>query len=178
LSARLDDPEFFARLTEAVIELHDPRSIDALVGVLGTGSTRTPIALADFWELAAPKVLAVAEASDNAFQVDHALIALRCMVEHIREHPLSDETLETVANLAEQRLTDPQLLASNGVILMKAIDLAVALGDPRLRKLVESIASDADAIRSRGVRGPDLVERVQRHSADRLEGIHARPSCD
>jgi hypothetical protein len=50
-----------------------------------------------------------------------------------------------------------------------AIDLAAVLGDPDLRPILESLASDPNAVASRGI-GAGSVEWIRKHAADRLAG--------
>lgn len=87
------DPWFLARLTEAVIKLRDPRTIPSLVVVLGTGSPATPFALAAFGQQAVPALIEVVKTSDDIFQVDQAMVALRCLVEYTDVHPLSADAV-------------------------------------------------------------------------------------
>ncbi len=170
------DPSFSARLTEVVIGLRDPRTIPSLVAVLGTGSSATPFALAAFGEVAAAELVEVAKSTDNIFQMDDALVALRCMVENVDTHPLSSETLNGIVDVADYRFNNPTRLAENGVQLSYAIDLAIALNDRRLLQTVNLMASDSQALLERGVTMPN-IDRVQKHAQRRLSGAEARHAC-
>jgi len=169
--------EYLARLTEVVIKLRDPRTIPSLVAVLGTGSSATPFALAAFGEPAVPELVKVVKASDNIFLVDQAMVALRCLVEHTSTQPLSSNAVDAITNVAELRLENPIRLASTGVILGQAVDLAIALDDARLRRIVELIASDPEAVRSRGVTDSKRINRIQKNTQDRLSGTEPRQIC-
>lgn len=179
-----EDPEFTARLTNVVVELRDPRTIPALTILLGTGSTKIPMALAAFGEEAAPAVLSVIKSSQSAYtQVNHGLIALRCMIENLDIHPLSNNTIEEIRLIAEIHLTDyylnsPGPLAESGVGLNRAIDLAIKLDDPELRKIVEELASDKNAIAVRGVKDDRFIENTRKHAADRLDANPPLPLCN
>ena len=102
--------------------------------------------------------------------VGPALLALRYMVEGSEARPLSAATLEEIRNVAEHWLTKPEQSIST---LGQAIDLAVVLGDPDLRRIVESLASDPNeviAVLRRQSQRPRTVDWIQRQAADRLSG--------
>jgi hypothetical protein len=167
----LDDPEFILRVSRVVADLQDPRAIPALAGALGTGSTVTE-ALVAFGEQAVPAVLAVVTSRNSMhYTVDEGLVMLRFLVEGAGPLPLSAETLERVRRAAEQRLTGKQYFTT----LWDAIDLATALKDPGLRRVVESLASDSSAILARGIEDPELIQETQRLAADRLAGVAPEP---
>lgn len=170
------DTWFPARLTEVVIGLRDPRTIPSLVAVLGTGSSATPFALAAFGELAAAELVEVAKSTDNIFQMDDALVALRCMVENVDTHPLSSETLNGIVDVADYRFNNPTRLAENGVQLSHAIDLAIALNDRNLLQTVNLMASDSQALLERGVTMAN-IDRVQKIARARMSGAEARRIC-
>jgi len=167
----LEDPEFIARVSRVVAELRDPRAIPALVGALGTGSP--PIrALVDFGEEAVPALLAaVRSAEATHYVVDDALLALRFMVEGAGPHPLSAGTLNEIRLAARQRLTGKPYFTT----LWRAIDLAVALHDAELRRIVEAIASDRKEVVARGIEDPETIEETQRRAAQRLAGVPPKP---
>lgn len=167
----LSDPEFMLNAARVVADLGDPRAVPALAAALGSGHTVTRT-LAAFGERAAPSVLAVATSpKTRPTALDHALITLRFMVEGVDEHPLSSGTLEQIRRVAAQRLTGTQ----DAVTLGRAIDLAVALNDSDLRRIVQAIASDRNEVIARGVTEPDLIERTQTRAADRLAGVPPQP---
>lgn len=174
---RLQDPEFILALARLVIELRDPRAIPALAGALGTGG-RVTQAVVDFGEQAVPAVVAVVMSPESSpYAISDGLIALRCMVEGAGVSPLSARTLEAVRRAVEFRLTSLGRLASTGGTLRWAVDLAVALDSPGLRRIVESLSVDPNEVIARGVTDPDLIARTQRHATERLAGVPARPPC-
>lgn len=169
------DPNFAATLTEIVIELHEPRALPLLIGVLGSGYSRTFRALAEFGEPAVNPLVEVALNSNNINQQDQAMVALRCLVEHT--NPLSDDAMNSIRRVAEVRMNSPVRLAETGIMLRKAIDLAVAVNDQGLRKLVELISYDSQAVRRQGISIPERIEKTQKHASDRLAGVPARQRC-
>ncbi len=163
---RLIDPEFVAHVAHAVSQLEDPQAIPALAGALGSGSTLVPDALADFGERAAGAVVRVVtnpETRDHE-AVDDGLLSLRFMVEGGGARPLSAGTLGEIRRVAKQRLTGKQYAPT----LWKAIDLAVVLGDPDLRRIVESLAADRSEVVARGIEHAGLIDATQKLAAGRL----------
>jgi hypothetical protein len=174
--ATLENPEFIARVAHVVSQLEDPQAIPALAGALGSGSTLVSDALADFGEQAAPAVLGVVTSPESPYSVvDQGLITLRFMVEGAGTHPLSAGTREEIRRVAEHYLTTPERPPSVGVTLRWAIDLAVVLKDPGLRRIVEALASDPNEVIARGVTDPQLIATTQKLAADRLAGVPAAP---
>lgn len=164
-------PELIFRLSAVVAELRDPAAIPALVGVLGTGSTVTN-ALVAFGEEAIPAILAAVRSQETTHHVvDGALIALRFMVEGAGPHPLSAATLNEIRSAAKQRLTGKQVFTT----VWRAIDLAVALKDPDLRRIVKSLATDRKEVIARGIEDSETIEETQRRAADRLAGVPPKP---
>lgn len=169
----LEDPEFILRLSRVVAELRDPQAIPALTGALGTGSPVTR-ALVAFGEQAVPALLgAVGSPETMHYVVENALIALRFMAEGEGPHPLSPGTLDDVRRVVKQRLAERQ--SGIGTTLRWAIDLAVVLDDPDLRRIVQAIASDRNELVARGRTEPDLIELTQKRAADRLAGVPPQP---
>jgi hypothetical protein len=166
----LENPELIAGLAQLVAEFRDPRSIPALAGAFGT-SPPAVYALADFGEPAAESVLGMIMSTDDASVVMDALIGLRFMAEGVRERPLTAGTLRSMRRVAERRMTGTQSVTT----LWRAIDLAVALNDPDLMRIVQSIASDRNAVISRGISDPELIAYTQRLAADRLAGVLPLP---
>ena len=174
-AAPVGNPEFVAVLSRLVVPLDDPRSIPGLVGVMRF----TPPAmgaLAAFGELAAPHVLEVVmDARCFRSQVDNGLITLRYMIEQpSTDHPLAASTLDRIREAARLHLLSKDPLGT-GTTMRWAIDLAIALDDRELRRIVESLASDPDAVRARDVNRPDRVAKTQQRARDRLAGIPALP---
>lgn len=165
--ATLEDPEFIAHVAHVVSQLEEPQAIPALAGALGTGSTLVPDALADFGDRAVPAVLAVVIAPESRYSaVDDGLITLRFLVEGAGSRSLSAGALDQIRSAAKQHLTGTQYFTT----LWRAIDLAVALKDPDLRRIVASLASDTSEVIARGVTARALIDRTQQQASQRLSG--------
>ena len=121
----------------AVQRLLDPRAIPFMIEALGTG-TGTPNALADLGAAVFPAVLAaVRDPEGFPLDIRGGMMALRFMVE---DGSLSGRQLEQVREVARERLSGTQ----DFVIVQTAVRLALALGDPELRRIVERIAHDRE----------------------------------
>lgn len=169
--ADLENPELIATVSRLVAELAEPAAIPALAQAIYGGVTVSR-ALAAFGEEAAPAVLSVVTTPSTHYSlVDHGLRTLRFMVEGAALRPLSPATLLRIRLAAEQRLTGTQYFTT----LWQAIDLAVALNDPGLRRTVEELASNDSAVIARGVTDQLLVERTRMRAAQRLAGIPPMP---
>lgn len=166
----LENPELIAGLANLVLEFRDASSIPALAGSLGTAPPAI-FALADFGESAAEPVMDVLRSTQDPSVEMDALIGLRLMVEGRSARPLSAKTLLEMKALAGQRLAETQMVTT----LWRAIDLAIALDDPDLRRTVESFAADSKAAVARGITDPELIEDTRRLAADRLRGILPLP---
>jgi hypothetical protein len=171
--AKFEDPEFIARVARVVTGLKDPQAIPALAGALGLWSPAVDDALADFGEQAAPAVLGVVTSSSSRpSAVNSGLVTLRFMVEAAGTRPLSASTLEEIRRVAELRVTGRQQSITT---LWEAIDLAVVLNDPGLRRTVESLASDPHEVIARGVTDLHLIKQTRQRAADRLAGVRPLP---
>ena len=171
----LGNPEFVAVLSRLVVPLGDKRSIPALVGAMRFAPPASD-ALTAFGELAAPHVLEVVmDPRSFRSHVDTGLIALRYMIEQpSTDYPLTASTLDSIRKAARLHLLAEDPLGT-GMTMRWAIDLAIALDDPKLRRIVESLASDPAAARAREVNRPDRIKRTQQRARDRLAGIKALP---
>lgn len=168
---RLGNPELAAGLAHVVSAFRDPRAIPGLAGALGS-SPPASSALADFGEPAAPAVLLALETTTRIGVADDALTTLRFMAEGVGARPLTDATRDRIRRAAKRRLTEPQKSITT---IWKAIDLAVALKDPELRGIVQSLASDRSAVVRLRNTESDLVDRTQRLAAERLAGVPPLP---
>ncbi|MCY3704686.1 MAG: hypothetical protein OXH08_04170 [Gammaproteobacteria bacterium] len=127
---------------DAVSRLRDPRAIPFLVEVLayGTGAAN---ALADLAPESFPAVLeAVSNPDENPLRVSTGLsmglTALRFMVE---DGALAAGQVERVRGVARERLSGTQQYFP----VKAAVRLALALGNPELREMVERVANDRAA---------------------------------
>jgi hypothetical protein len=118
---------------DAVFRLRDRRAIPFLIEVLIGGGEN---ALADLGAAAFPATLAaVSDPGGHPSRTAHGLTVLRFMVE---DGSLNGRQLEQVRETALERLSGSQ---HSGVV-KTAVRLALALGDPELRRTVERIATD------------------------------------
>jgi hypothetical protein len=164
--------EIEATCLGSVLDLKSPQAIPELVKTLGLGFTFVPRQLAEFGEDAAPAVLAVVTAAESdRVVVFTGLMALRFMIEGAAPRPLSAGTRERIRQAAEQWLAARQ---QSILTLGAAIDLAAVLGDPGLRRILESLASDPNAVASRGIDARS-IESIRKRAADRLAGIPPLP---
>ena len=98
-------------------------------------------------------------------------MALRFMVESAGTRPLSAGVREKIAQAAGQWLAARQ---QSILTLGAAIDLAAVLGDTDLRRILESLASDPNAVASRGI-AAGSIEWIRKRAADRLAGVPPLP---
>ena len=149
----------------AVMELRDVRAIPFLVETLIGGGAN---ALADFGAPAFPAVLAaVSDPGGHPHRVGNGLTVLRFMVE---DGSLDARQVEQVREVARERLIGPQ----DPFIVADAVRLALALGDPELRRTVERIATDraaAEALVS--AYWDDGTPRKPEHLNWRLDSVQA-----
>ena len=164
--------EIEATCLGSALDLKSPRAIPELVKTLGLGFSIVPRQLAEFGEDAAPAVLAVVTFADSDREVvGTGLMALRFMVEGAGPRPLSAATRERIKQAAEQWLAARQ---QSILTLGAAIDLAAVLSDPDLRRILELLASDPNAVASRGI-GAGSIEWIRKRAADRLAGAPPLP---
>ena len=163
--------EYIFEMFPFVAALRDPDTIPALI--IGINDPISREALAEFGEDAVPALLdAVMSGDSPARRVTGSLVALRFMVEEAAARPLSAETRARIRRAAEHHLTAGT--DRSGVTLRRASDLAFALDDPGLWRIVETLATDPDAIGAWGV-APEFVERARQHLLDRLAGVAPLP---
>ena len=135
---RAEGSEAIVDYMDAVAGLRDPRAISFLVQVLNHGAFAAN-ALADLRAAAFPAVLAaVSDPGGYSYRVANGLTALRFMVE---DGSLNGRQLERVREVARSRLSGTE----HRSVVTAAIGLAVVLGDPALRRIVERIATDREA---------------------------------
>lgn len=163
------NPELIAGLAHVVAAFRDPRSIPGLAGALGS-SPPAMSALAEFGELAAPAVLQVVETTTDGSVEDDAMTTLRFIAERVGRS-LTGSIRTSMCKAARERLTTPQKFVTT---VWKAIDLAVAVDDAELRRVVQSLASDRNAVIALINTEPDLIDRTQRLASERLAGIPPR----
>lgn len=163
-------PEMIARMAWVAAHWEDVRAIEPLARALGTGSGAI-WGLARFGEPAVEATIEAArtrEGLGSTAIVTDALLALRFLAEGVGRTPLSASSRERIMAVARERLEPKQPHAS---ILRRAIDLAVVLDDPELRRLVEAMAADPGEVESRLEHAePDHIERTRERAAQRLGG--------
>lgn len=173
----LPQPYLLQRLARSVALLRHPSSIPVLIRALGS-DLEVVRALGDMRTEAAPGVLAVVRSRHSSgYAVNHALMALRCMVESSDTAPLPQDVETEIRSAVRSILHDPETDGSPAVLMWNAVHLAVALGDPELAQLVHDLASDPTALAERGITRSDLLERTRERARQRLGGEPARPPC-
>jgi hypothetical protein len=164
--------EIEATCLGSALDLKSPQAIPELVKTLGLGFTFVPHQLAEFGEDAEPAVLAVVTSSESDREAVYTgLMALRFMIEGAGPRPLSPGARERIRQAAEQWLAARR---QSILTLGAAIDLAAALDDPDLRRILQSLASDPNAVASRGI-SAGSIEGIRKRAADRLAGVPPLP---
>jgi hypothetical protein len=170
-----EDVDPLGPLVRIVPEMRYRGAIPAMVASLGSGMAVVH-GLTALSPHSAEAVLNTVLSPTRMYDaVNDGLIALRIMVELQGARPLPESTLRRMHQAAEHHLTVPAPLAETGVTLRRAIDLAIALKDPKLRAVVEALAKDGDAVTARGVVAPDLIKMTQKWASDRLAGVLPLP---
>lgn len=165
-------PEFYAAVARTVIGLHDSAAIPALIGTLGHGAL-VARALAEFGEQSAPLVLDVVDSTDPTMyeEVQDGLLSLRFMIETSR--PLSPNTLGRIRRAVDRQLMNGAELKL--VSFWRALDLAIVLNHPPLRRRVEQLATDLSAVEATGIKDIEFVEQTQKRANDLLAGVPPLP---
>ncbi|WP_420441988.1 hypothetical protein [Candidatus Palauibacter sp.] len=136
------DPDRMFLLFEAAEGFRDPRAIPLMIEALKYGGG-VKDALADLGAAAFPATLAaVSDPSGHWSRIGAGLDALRFMTE---DGALGPRQLGQVREAVRERLSGPSQGAvgsGSSFVVNAALQLAVALGDPELRRIVERIATD------------------------------------
>jgi hypothetical protein len=174
----VENPETVSAVHRAVARLNDSKAIPALADAMGMFTTVR--VLTAFGEQAAPDVLRVVMSPDStSYAVEDGLRVLRWMIESQGQSPLSAGTLAQIREAADHRLNDGVRVFTT---LWYAIDLAMALNEPELRRHVQMLATVPSAVIARGVLDPELIKKTQQRATDRLAGLPApsrpAPSSD
>jgi hypothetical protein len=168
------EDDMLGPVVRAIVRLHDPRFVPELAATLLIGPI-VPKELAHHGDAAAVAVLATLRKHDVMLtERNDGLIALRMIVELTPPTRLSTGTRQQIQVLAGQYLARDAGLDEMGVLLTRAIDLAVVLGDPGLREIVRRIANDPAESAARGT-VPSRIPFVQKRAADRLAGALPLP---
>lgn len=129
------DPDRLFLLFEAAEAFQDPRAIPLMIEALKYGGGVFD-GLADLGAVAFPAVLsAVNDPGGHPYRVSGGVTVLRFMVE---DGSLNPRQLRQVRQVARERLSGSQ----HFLVADAAVRLALALGDPELRRTVERIATD------------------------------------
>ncbi len=167
------EDDVYGSVAQAVVSLRDPAATPALAGAVGTG-LMVIRSLVEIGEPAAREILDVIDSPDaSTYEFAGSLHALRMMVENAESRPLASDTRNRIRSAALQHLNGRH--SGSGVVLRSAIDLAAVLNDPALDRIIRALASDPREVIARGVTDPELVERTQKHAADRLAGVPPLP---
>ncbi|MXW56689.1 MAG: hypothetical protein F4X22_12130 [Gemmatimonadales bacterium] len=129
------DVDLLFMLFEAAEALRDPQAIPLMIEALKNGGGVYD-GLADLGAAAFPAVLAaVNDPGGHPYRVSGGLTVLRFMIE---DGSLNAPGLEQVREATRERLSGTQGL----LVVNAAVRLALALGDPELRRTVERLATD------------------------------------
>jgi hypothetical protein len=94
------------------------------------------------------QVLEIASSSSRPLEdVDAALLTLALMLRNEPRYPLSPASRARISAVAAARLSGTQA----PTVIMQAVELAAATGDPALREKVRRLSVDPGAIRAMGV---------------------------
>ncbi len=165
LAPSADHGEYLFSVLDVVTQHKDDVSIiRPLLPFIGTGN-RVVDTLAGFGELAVADVTAVAE-SGLATQLDvhSALLVLRRMLERPGNHPVGASSKAQIAKVATERLSGAQ----KDTVVMMAIDLAVASGDPQLLQRVQQLARDPAAVQKFGIGDAASNAAIQKRAYDAI----------
>ena len=167
LLTHLDDVDYWCA-TDGVAHLDDPRAIPSLVRFLDS-HRRTSINSRFRREFEEAAVQALGD--DDPRIVAAGLATLR-MVVRSDAGALSNDAATVVRRTAERWLTDsPQ----TGFTLAAAILLAGLIADPDLLEVVETLATDANAVAARGITDVQAVADLQRLAAEQVADVPAVP---
>lgn len=165
LAPSADHSEYLFNVLDVVCQQKDDSAIiRPLLPFVGTGN-RVVDTLAAFGELAVADVSAIAESGlASQSDVHSALLVLRRMLERPGIDPLSAQSRARVRKIAGDRLTGSQ----KDTVVMMAIDLAVASGDPQLVQRVQQLARDPAAVQNLGIGETETVAAIQKRAGAAL----------
>jgi hypothetical protein len=166
------DIDLLGMLGLIVGEYRDPRALQALTDALGTGPGAAR-GLAAFGDPAVPYLVGVVRSDETPGVITDALLGLRFIAEGNGQIPLSPSSHEDLIAVARERMGPKQ---SSFAILVRAIDLAIALDEPELREFVEAMARDPSEVQSRlGYWTPRGIDRTVEWATERLNGVPPLP---
>jgi hypothetical protein len=170
-----DDLSAVGMLVTVVGHFRDPRAIQPLTNVLGTGPAAA-WGLAAFGDPAVPYLVEAARSGEGSEVIVDALIGLRFLAEGVGQVPLTPSSREELIAVARERMAPEQ---SPFYILVWAIDLAAVLDDPRLRQTVEALAADPAEAEAR-LKNPSArgIEVTVERAKERLRGKPPLPRWD
>jgi hypothetical protein len=163
-SDQLSNSEYYFELIDAVAAIPDTMAIRPLAGALGTGSM-VRRGLLSHGGSAVEGV--IAEAASRRNQPDLTASGLTTLREILSTKGLvlSEAARRATIAFAAEHLAH----SSHGSVLMEAVALAVATGDPGLREDVTKLSQSRDEIARRGIRDERWVKLVQERAAAALE---------
>ena len=163
LLTHLDDLDYWCA-TDGVENLDDTRAIPRLVRVF---DTRGRYSIDRVFEEAAVQALG----DEDPRNVAVGLATLR-RIARSNAGALSNDAATAVRRTAERWLMDsPQ----TGFALAAAILLAGVIEDSQLLEIVETLATDANAVAARGITDAQSVANLQRLAAEQLADVPAVP---
>lgn len=161
------DVDAIGMLAMVVGEFRDRRAMPSFTDALGLGPAIAR-GLAAFGDPAVSDLVEAARSGERQAIITDALLALRFLAEGVGQIPLTPSSREELIAVARKRLEPKQ---SSFAFLVRAIDLAVALGDPELREIVEAMAADPAEVESRLENlSPLGIQRTMERARERLGG--------
>ena len=139
----------------------DVRIVPGLLPFIGTGN-RVINTLAGFGERAVQDVLLVASSpASSPTDVHSALLTLQRIVERQPPASLTASARKQIAQAAIDHLSG----GHNDTVVVAAIGLAGASGDPQALQRVKALASDQGALQRLGITDPTVAGNIQRQAA-------------
>jgi hypothetical protein len=160
--------ELIGNLARTLVQQKNPAGIDGLAAVLNI-TPRVPCAMAEFGEVAVPVLLRVAwtEPEADTGLISGAMDAFEMML----ESPAIQRTLSPLSRGAIRQVAADRLRSTTGNdnwrTLVSAADLAVATGDPQLRKKVTGLIDDDAEFVRRGI-DPEWQQEFARKAREAL----------
>jgi hypothetical protein len=151
-----DEGEYLFQVLDTLAQHHNSAVVRPPVAFIGTGN-RVMDAIADFGDQAIADVLVVAS-SRNDDAAGPAMLTLKKMLERSSvRYPLSTDSRRRIVGLASDSLRGTQTFA----VVLPAVLLAVATGDPVLIQRVKVLASDDRAVRELGINDQGRIQGVR-----------------
>jgi hypothetical protein len=160
-----DHGEYLFNVIDLVAQhTDDVRIVSALLPFIGTGN-RVINTLAGFGERAVQDVVLVASSPlSSPTDVHSSLLTLQRIVERHPPGALTASARKQIAQAAVDHLSG----GHKDTVVVAAIGLAGASGDPQALQRVRALAADQGAVQRLGITDPAVVGNIQRQAASVL----------